>query len=64
MKLLTKTITNIKITGFNSYQIPAITNITYFINQSCLLKQNKQLDDALEYDYMSGVLMISTKRFT
>ena len=50
------------ISGFNCNSIPAITNLTYFMNQSFLLKRHKRLAEAQEVDFLVGVLLISTKR--
>ena len=63
MRLLQKCILTIKITGFNCNNIPAITTMTHFINQSFYLKKEKRIEEAMEYDFLSGVLMISTKRY-
>jgi hypothetical protein len=50
------------VSGFNCNSIPAITNLTYFMNQSFLLKRHKKISDAQEVDFLIGVLLISTKR--
>jgi hypothetical protein len=50
------------ITGFNCNSIPAITNLTYFMNQSFLLKRHKKVGESQEVDFLIGVLLISTKR--
>ena len=43
--------------------IPAITSLTTFMNNSFLLKKEGHTSEALEYDFVIGVLMISSKRF-
>ena len=50
--------------GFNCNQIPAITNLTYFMNQSFYMRKNKKYYQAEEIDYLVGTLMITTKRAT
>ena len=55
-------IDKITIHGFNCNSIPAITNLTYFMNLSMLLKNNKKYKQAEEIDFLVGVLLITTKR--
>jgi len=43
--------------------IPAVTNLTHLMNESFLLRREKQLQDAFEVDSLVGGLLISTKRF-
>ncbi len=64
VKLLCKAISSVKVVGFNCNSIPAITNMTLFLNESFYLKKEKHINDALEYDFFVGELMISTKRYT
>lgn len=52
------------IVGFNCNSIPAITNLTYFMNQSFQLNKLNRLQEAREIDFLVGVLLISTKRST
>lgn len=42
--------------------IPAITNLTYFMNQSFYLKNNKKYLDSHRVDLMVGQLLVTTKR--
>jgi hypothetical protein len=63
-KLIQRSITQIKVMGFNLNHIPAITSLTTFMNNSFLLKKEGHMSEALEYDFVIGVLMISSKRFT
>jgi hypothetical protein len=55
-------LTKITIFGFNCNSIPAITNLTYFMNQSMLLKTQKKVSQAEEIDFLISVLLITTKR--
>lgn len=63
-RLLTKTVQSIKISGFNTNTIPAVTNLAYFMNNSFLLRQKQLGDHATEYDFLGGVLMVSFKKLT
>lgn len=59
-----KSINLIKVIGFNTNQIPAITSMTTFMNNSFTLKKEGHLAEAAECDLLIGVLMISSKRYT
>ena len=50
--------------GFNCNSIPAITNLTYFMNQSFFMRKHKKVYQAEEIDYLVGTMMITTKRAT
>lgn len=50
--------------GFNTNAIPAITNLTYFMNQAFFMRKMKKYYQAEEVDCMIGTLMITTKRST
>lgn len=50
--------------GFNANSIPAITNLTYFMNQSFYMRKSKKPYQAEEVDYLVGTLMVTTKRAT
>ena len=63
-QLLAKAISSIKVVGFNIYQIPAITSMATFMNNSFLLKKEGNLSEVQDFDFIIGVLMITTKRFT
>jgi hypothetical protein len=62
VKLLSGAIGSIKVTGFNCNSIPAITNLTQFMNEALYLRKHNQVRDATEIEFLSGVLMITTKR--
>lgn len=56
---------SVKVVGFNTNKIPAITNLAHLMNCSFYLRKDKvNLEDALEVDYMQGTLLISSKRNT
>ena len=57
-------IDKIVVFGFNCNSIPAITNLTYFMNQAFYLRKQKKYYQAEEVDYQVGTLMITTKRAT
>ena len=57
-------IDKIVVYGFNCNSIPAITNLTYFMNQSLFMRKNKKYQQAEEIEYLVGTLMITTKRAT
>ena len=62
-KLLSCVLSSIKVIGFNTGKIPAITNLAHFMNCSFYLRKDKNnLEDALEVDYIQGTLLISSKR--
>lgn len=63
-QLISLCLNKIKVAGFNINNIPAITCMTTFMNHSFELKKNKQLNDAFEIDFLVGVQLISTKRYT
>lgn len=64
-RLLQKTLTQVKLTGFNMSKIPAITNLAHLMNTSFYLRKERvHYEDALEVDYMLGTLLISSKRNT
>jgi hypothetical protein len=54
----------IQILGFNTHQIPAITNVTYFMNQALFLQSKGKQQQALEADFLACQLLITTKRAT
>ena len=65
VKLLQTVIQSIKIIGFNTSKIPAITNLAHLMNISFYLRKEKRnLEDALEADFMQGTILISSKRNT
>ena len=64
IKLLSKGISLIKVIGFNCNQIPAITSLTTIMNNSFLLKKEGHIAEAFECDFIIGVLLISSKRYT
>ena len=55
---------SITIVGFNCKAIPAITNLTYIMNQSFFLKKEKKHREAEELDFLAAVLLVTTKRAT
>ena len=57
-------IDKIVVFGFNCNSIPAITNLTYFMNQVLYMRKSKKWQQAEEIDFLVGSLMISTKRAT
>ena len=57
-------IDKIVVFGFNSNSIPAITNLTYFMNQSFYMRKHKKYYQAEEIDQLVGTLMVTTKRAT
>ena len=59
---LNKLLIGIEIVGFYMVTIPAITNLTYFMNQSFYLKNNKKYLDSHRVDLMVGQLLVTTKR--
>jgi hypothetical protein len=64
-KLFSTVLSSIKIIGFNTNKIPAITNLAHLMNCSFYLRKEKiNLEDALEVDFMQGTLLISSKRNT
>ena len=63
-RLLMKTVQSIKISGFNTNTIPAVTNLAYFMNNSFLLRHKQLPEHATEYDFLGGVLMVSFKKLT
>mmetsp|Transcript_30590 Transcript_30590/g.30045 ORF Transcript_30590/g.30045 Transcript_30590/m.30045 type:complete len:101 (-) Transcript_30590:237-539(-) len=50
-KLINKCIRTLKIVGFNTNSIPAITNMTLFMNETFVLKKEKMMEEALEMDF-------------
>lgn len=64
LRLIHRSIKSIKFVGFNMNHVPAITNMTLFMNESFSLKKDKHFNDANEIDFLVGVLMISNKRHT
>jgi hypothetical protein len=64
VKLIQRSIGTIKVIGFNVNHIPAITSLTTFMNNSFLLKREGHMNEAYDFDFIIGVLMISSKRFT
>ena len=63
-RLLLKSLALVKVIGFNCNQIPAITTLPTFMNNSFLLKKEARTVEAAECDFIIGVLMISSKRPT
>lgn len=61
---LARFIDKIVVFGFNCNAIPAITNLTYFMNQAFYMRKQKKHHQAEEIDFMVGMLLISTKRAT
>lgn len=61
---LARFIDRIIVFGFNCNSIPAITNLTYFMNQTLYMRKSKKRQQADEIDFLVGSLMISTKRAT
>ena len=59
---LSRFLDKIVILGFNCNSIPAITNLTYFMNHSFLLSKNNKVEEATEIDFLVGILLITTKR--
>jgi len=57
-------IEKIVVFGFNTNSIPAITNLTYFMNQAFFMRKNKKHSQAEEIDFQIGMLLITTKRAT
>ena len=62
--LISRCIESIKVVGFNMLQIPAITALPIFMNESSYLKQRGHIFDANELEFQVGTLMLSSKRFT
>lgn len=52
----------IELVGFNMNTIPAITNLTYFMNQAFYFQNKKRYDEANKVDFMVGQLLVTTKR--
>ena len=50
--------------GFNVNAIPAITNLTYLMNQAFFLRKHKKHYQAQDVDCLIGTLLITTKRAT
>jgi len=44
----------IELVGFNMNTIPAITNLTYFMNQAFYFQNKKRYDEANKVDFMVG----------
>lgn len=64
-KLLKYVLQSIKIIGFNTNKIPAITNLSHLMNSSFYLRKDKYyLEDNLEVDFILGTLLVSSKRNT
>ena len=61
---LSRFLEKIVVVGFNCNAIPAITNLTYFMNHSFFLHKHKRTAEATEIDFLVGVLLITTKRAT
>lgn len=59
---LSRFIDKIVVVGFNCNAIPAITNLTYFMNHSFFLHKHNRTEEANEIDFLVGVLLITTKR--
>jgi hypothetical protein len=52
-KLLQSCLQSIKVVGFNTNKIPAITNLSHLMNCSFYLRKEKtNLEDAIEVDFM------------
>ena len=63
-RLISKCIKSIKVVGFNCYQIPAFSFLTLFMFETFMLKKEGNSNDAVEIEFLVGVLMISNKRYT
>lgn len=64
-RLLKQVVQSIKIHGFNTHKIPAITNLAHLMNIDFSLKKEKiYLEDTLEVNILLGTLLISSKRNT
>lgn len=62
-RLLKQVVQSIKIIGFNTHKIPAITNLSHFMNISFYLRKEKHYQqEILEVDLLLGTLLISSKR--
>jgi hypothetical protein len=55
---------SIEVLGFNVNRVPAITNLTYFMNQSLFLQGKGREQEAATVDFMTCQLLITTKRPT
>ena len=44
--------------------VPAITNLTYFMNQSLYLQKRGKDSEANQVEFMTGQLLVTTKRAT
>jgi len=64
-KCMQTLLTSIKVVGFNTMKIPAITNLAHLMNTSFYLRKDTLYkEDALEVDTLLGTLLISSKRNT
>ena len=61
-KLFNQLLTTIEIVGFNLTAVPAITNLTYFMNQSFYLKNRGRIYESEQVDLLSNQLLVTTKR--
>lgn len=62
--LLGKLLQSIEIIGFNMTLVPAITNLTYFMNKQLWLLERKREAEAHACEFMTGQLLVTTKRST
>lgn len=53
-----------EVIGFNMTLVPAITNLTYFMNQQFFLQSKGKNQEAHEVEFMTGQLLVTTKRST
>ena len=53
-RLLNQLLTSIEIVGFNITSVPAITNLTYFMNQSFYLTNKGRLQEADKVDFLTS----------
>lgn len=64
-RLLKTVLASIKVIGFSINKIPAITNLSHFMNVSFYLKKDKcHIEETIEVDFLLGTLLISSKRNT
>ena len=55
---------SIEVVGFNMTTVPAITNLTYFMNQQFYLQNRGKGKESNEIEMMTCQLLITTKRAT
>jgi len=59
---LVKLFEEITVFGFSMTAIPAITNLTYFMNLAFNLRENSFQEQANQVDFLVATLLITTKR--